>query len=62
MIYRLILTKAMVTTQSGDLPICSLLGRLLGSLFGSLLSSRWNLGIAQQFLEIFGEVEQAVEP
>ena len=36
----------MVTNQSGDRPISSLLGR------------RWNLGIAQRF---FGEVEQAVE-
>ena len=38
----------MVTNQSGDRPISSLLGR------------RWNLGIAQRFL--LGEVEQAVEP
>ena len=37
----------MVTNQSSDRPISSLLGR------------RWNLGIAQRF---FGEVEQAVEP
>ena len=31
--------KAMVTIQSGDRSICSLLGR------------RWNLGIAQRFIE-----------
>ena len=37
----------MVTNQSSDRPISSLLGRC------------WNLGIAQRFLE---EVEQAVEP
>ena len=32
-------TNATVTTQNGDRPICSLLGR------------RWNLGIARRFAE-----------